>query len=386
MSGAIPVLWLCGPSGVGKTTVAWEIYSRLTQSGVDAAYVDIDQLGMCHPEPASDPGRHRLQAENLGAVVAGYQAAGARCVVVSGVVDPAHGVYVDKIPQAVLTVCRLRVERAELERRLVGRQGAAELVPEALREADAMGASDFTDVCIDTTGLSADEVAGLVRDRIGDWPALDHLDPSTEVAQPHGGTAATAADGQILWLCGVTGVGKSTIGFEVYLKTLRSGLAGAYVDLDQIGFCSPAPPDDPRNHRLKARILPALWRTFRAAGAQCLTVVGPAEDQTAVERYIEALPAATVTVCRLHAGRDELTRRIRSRGQGGSWSQPGDPLNGRPAAYLLDVADQAATEAEALERSGLGDLRVGTDGQTAQEVAEAILAHVGPIVGRVARP
>jgi uncharacterized protein YhfF len=30
--------------------------------------VDIDQLGMCYPEPASDPGRHRMKARNLGAV------------------------------------------------------------------------------------------------------------------------------------------------------------------------------------------------------------------------------------------------------------------------------------------------------------------------------
>ena len=63
----IPVLWLCGPAGVGKTNF--------------------------YPDPAADPGRYRMQAGNLGAVVAAFQAAGARCVVVSGVVDPAHGVY-----------------------------------------------------------------------------------------------------------------------------------------------------------------------------------------------------------------------------------------------------------------------------------------------------
>lgn len=56
---AIPVLWLCGPVGVGKTTVGWEIYSQMIASGVEAAYLDIDQLGICYPEPASDPGRHR---------------------------------------------------------------------------------------------------------------------------------------------------------------------------------------------------------------------------------------------------------------------------------------------------------------------------------------
>ncbi len=43
------VLWLYGPAGVGKTTVGWEIFSRLTRTGVAAAFVDIDQLGMCYP-------------------------------------------------------------------------------------------------------------------------------------------------------------------------------------------------------------------------------------------------------------------------------------------------------------------------------------------------
>ncbi|HVB43053.1 MAG TPA: hypothetical protein VNF47_10165 [Streptosporangiaceae bacterium] len=94
MSGKlIPVLWLCGPAGVGKTTVGWEIYAQFAQAGVAVGYVDIDQLGNFYPDPAADPGRYRMQAGNLGAVVAAFQAAGARCVVVSGVVDPAHGVY-----------------------------------------------------------------------------------------------------------------------------------------------------------------------------------------------------------------------------------------------------------------------------------------------------
>ena len=45
----IPVLWLCGPPGAGKSTVGWAIYSQLVQSGLQTAYVDIDQLGICYP-------------------------------------------------------------------------------------------------------------------------------------------------------------------------------------------------------------------------------------------------------------------------------------------------------------------------------------------------
>ncbi|WP_416529803.1 hypothetical protein [Streptomyces coelicoflavus] len=53
MSGEpFPVLWLCGPPGVGKTTVAWELYSRLGRDGIGGAFVDVDQVGICYPEPA----------------------------------------------------------------------------------------------------------------------------------------------------------------------------------------------------------------------------------------------------------------------------------------------------------------------------------------------
>ena len=129
---------------------------------------------------------------------------------------------------------------------------------------------------------------------------------------------------------------------------------------------------------MKARNLAALWRTYRAAGAQCLTVVGPVEDEAAVATYTDALPSATVVLCRLHAGRDQLTRRILRRGRGGaSWPQPGDPLPGRPTADLLRIADRAAADADALERAAVGTVRVDTDGRTVEEAADVVAARTG---------
>jgi hypothetical protein len=110
-------------------------------------------------------------------------------------------------------------------------------------------------------------------------------------------------------MCGPTGVGKSTIGFELYLGSLRAGLMAGYVDLGQLAFIDPGASDDPGWHRLKAHNLAAIWQTYHAAR----------RDHT---------------LCRLHTGRAELTRRIMSRGAGGSWARPGDPLRGQPDAYL----------------------------------------------------
>ncbi|HYN92887.1 MAG TPA: hypothetical protein VES42_03455 [Pilimelia sp.] len=377
MSGTgTPVLWVCGPSGVGKTTVAWEIYAELARGGADVGYVDIDQLGMCFPERESDPGRYRLAAENLGAVVAGYRAAGARAVVVSGIVDPASGVHADKIPDIALTTCRLRADADELTRRLTARQGDDAMVADALAEAEALDAIDFGDLCVDTTGLPPDRVVQLVRERTAGW--ADPLGPGAagEPAEP--APPAENPDGPILWLCGPTGVGKSAAGFNLFLRyVLGRQLSGAFVDLDQIGFYPPAPAGARPDHEMRARILAAMWRTFRAAGAQALTIVGPAESDEAIAAYARALPAATVTVCRLHAGREELTRRIVLRGQGASWAQPGDPLIGRPAAHLSTVVDHAVADAAELDRTAVGAVRVDTDNRTPEEVADAIVARTG---------
>jgi hypothetical protein len=315
-----------------------------------------------------------MKARNLGAVVANYQAAGARCVVVSGVADPGRGVPAGLIPRAVVTVCRLRAGRNELRQRFLGRGDQADRLGEVLSQADAMDASDVADVCVDTSGLAAAEAARLVRERIAGWP-IPTGPVRSDKSGPHD-SRATAADGPVLVLCGATGVGKSTAGFEVYRRTLRVGSAAAYVDLGQVGFCRPVAAGDTGGHRVKARNLAAMWHTYRAAGAQCLIASGPVESEAAARVYAGALPRATITLCRLHAGADELTRRIMLRGHGGSWPQPGDPLVGQPAAYLLRVAASAIAEAEALEHAVSGALRVDTEGLTVEETADLIAARI----------
>jgi adenylylsulfate kinase-like enzyme len=376
VSDVIPVLWLCGPPGVGKTAVGWQIYSELVESGVQTGYVDIDQLGMCYPETASDPGRHRMNARNLEGVIAGYRAAGARCVVVSGVVDTHYGVHRYELRHLSLTVCRLRAGEEELTRRFVGRRGHTDGLAKMLWEAAHLDAGAFAELCVDTSGLTVADAARTVRDRLDGWPALKRPRERSPVAEPIQGHAATAGAGvepavPVLWLCGATGVGKSTVGFKVYLKVLGAGLTAAYIDLDQLGFCGPQPP----GHRVKARNLAALWRTYRDAGAQALVMVGPAEDEHTLGVYTDAVLCSTVTVCRLHAGREELTNRIMLRGQGhGSWSQPGDPLVGKPATHLLRVAEQAAHDADVLERAAIGH-RIDTDGRTIGEIADMLYAR-----------
>src|SRR5947208_1207392 len=76
----VPVLWICGPASVGKTTVSWLLYQELARSGGRVAFADSDQLCMCYPAPPSDPGRQHVKALNLGAMIPNFSSAGAQCV------------------------------------------------------------------------------------------------------------------------------------------------------------------------------------------------------------------------------------------------------------------------------------------------------------------
>jgi adenylylsulfate kinase-like enzyme len=375
----VPVLWLCGPPGVGKSTVSWQLFTDVARSGIRVAFADTDQLGMCLPAPPEDVERQRVKARSLGALIPNYQAAGARCLIVNGFVDPAAGVLSSLIPHAEVTTCRLRASTDEVVRRFIERHGRGDdldrLLAEVREEAAGLDQSSFADACVDTTGVPADEVARLVKAACRQWPGFsgDLAEPGalvSDAARP--GSIGAGAGGDVLLVCGPAGVGKSTVGFQFYLECLRAGLTAGYVDLDQIGFLRPADPGDTGRHRVKARNLAAMWRTYRGAGATHLVASGPIEDTTALQAYAGALPAATITVCRLRAGKDELTKRILARGAGGSWPQPGDPLRGQPAEALLDAAARATEQAAALDSAKLGSVVIDTDRCSPAEAAALI--------------
>lgn len=360
----IPILWLSGPPGVGKTAVAWEIYRRLQSAGADPAYVDVDQLGMCYPSRTDDPDRHALKARNVAALRANFAASGARTLIVSGVVDARRGPDVNTLGGRRIVVARLRADPDELRARLRRRRGSFGQHEAVVEEAKALDRSTFANWCIDTSGLSIDEAATRVLRDIGDWPPAGN--ERSDSSSNRG--AGAHAGGELLWLSGTTGVGKSTVGFRAYLDVLRSGAHAAYVDVDQIGFCSTAPSD----HSLQARNLAALWSNFHDTGARLAVVVGRVFTRSEALLYEQALPSTRLSWCQLQVGDAELTRRILSRSEGGSWSQPGDPLRDRPQDELLAVADRAIAAGHILDQHNVG-LRIDVDRLDVEDAAVTLL-------------
>jgi hypothetical protein len=359
----LPVLWLCGPSGVGKSTVAWDLFDGLPNAG----HVDIDQLGMCYPEIPSDPGRTVLEARILGRAVANFRAAGASCLIVSGYIDSLRGIHTEYLTQAALTVLRMRCDQPELRRRLEVRARRGEDRERALREADVLDHSGLPYPTVDTTGRTAAEVLAIVRRRWADCPAR----PAGSWPDP------ALTPGQVLWICGPTAVGKSTVGWEVAEWSRRAGHMPGFVDLQQIGFRHPRSGADPGNHQLKAANLAAVWANFHAHGARRLVVVGSVEHASQVRLYAEALPAAKITLCRLHASPETLLERIRQRGRGDGPPIADDALRGQAEAVLDAAHVTAVAQADALERANIGDLRLDTDRRSVASLTDLIVTRIG---------
>jgi hypothetical protein len=349
------------------------LYSELAAAEAHVAFADSDQLCMCFPAPPGDLGRQHVKTLNFGSMIPNFRAAGARCVIVNGVLDSA-GLETKMLPDAVVTICRLRADADVVERRYIAKHGQRGVMDEQLQEVRdeirLMDDSDFADACVDTTDVPASEVPDLIRAACEDWPGF-----TGKLAEPTGQLPVQrgpVTGGRVVLITGPTGVGKSTVGMRFYMKRLNAGFTAGYVDLSQIGFLHPAVTDDPDNQHLKARNLAAIWRNYQAAGATHLVASGSIASQADSALYIESLEGTDVTFIRLRAGSDELRLRIMSRGAGGSWAETGDRLRGQSAEFLADVADQAIQAAGALDRSDADGVAIDTSGLSPDESADVI--------------
>ena len=122
------ILFLGGASGVGKTSVSFEISAALRRAKVAHALIDGDNLDASYPGP-SDSGRPWLSVTNLESLWSAYREVGQRRLVY---VNTVSVLEVDELTRAVdphadVTAVLLEAHASALANRLGARERGSEL-------------------------------------------------------------------------------------------------------------------------------------------------------------------------------------------------------------------------------------------------------------------
>lgn len=152
------VLLLAGRSGVGKSTVGWEVSEVLQRAHVEHAILEGDFMGQVHPAPAGDPHRSMITERNLAAVWSNFHALGYRRLIYTNTVSilvrdmfrRAMGEDVKIIP-VLLTATDVTVRH-----RLTQRETGSQLEHHLERSASAAAQLDH-DAPADTTRVATDD-------------------------------------------------------------------------------------------------------------------------------------------------------------------------------------------------------------------------------------
>jgi GTPase SAR1 family protein len=158
------VLIISGPVGVGKTSVAHEMFDHLSERDIAHAVIDLDALGISWPFGEGDPYNERMAMRNLAAIWANFAASGVDRAVIARVVEEEADLaaYEQAIPGAEIQVCRLTaavdVLRERVGRRELG-SSYESLVRRSAELAESLERSGPTDFTVGTDGRELTEIA-----------------------------------------------------------------------------------------------------------------------------------------------------------------------------------------------------------------------------------
>ncbi len=166
---------ISGPCGVGKTSTAAALSAMMQDRDVPHCYVDMDALTYTFPRPAYDRFADALAIENLTAIWANAQKAGARYLIVPRVAETVD--YPTRIARALgieaVHLCRLTATPEDLRTRIYGRSSGKDAewhLNRALELIEILDACGGEDIKIDTTGKTRQMVAAELSDWLGWTP------------------------------------------------------------------------------------------------------------------------------------------------------------------------------------------------------------------------
>lgn len=170
----VPLLLITGTVGVGKSSVADEVFEILKAQSKPVALINLDELGYAQPTPQDDLFNTRLRLKNLSAVWPNYRDAGVEALIIPYVVENGEGIerFRKAIPNADIFVVRLDAPQTILEERILNRPmgGNNEWhIKRASELAVTLQQSGVEDAVIDTQDKTISEVA---KEVIAKWKML----------------------------------------------------------------------------------------------------------------------------------------------------------------------------------------------------------------------
>ena len=166
-------VFINGTVGAGKSTAAEAVGQLLAVQDVPHAVVDLDALRRVWPATPEDPLNNAVELENLEAVAATYRRAGARLLILAGVLEqPSLRSRYAAAVAAPLTVVRVRTDVATIQQRLRQRHrdDAAALDWHLSRCGELhaiLERADVDDAVVDATSLDRLQVAEAVIRAVG---------------------------------------------------------------------------------------------------------------------------------------------------------------------------------------------------------------------------
>lgn len=119
----VPLLLITGTVGVGKSSVADEVFEILKAQAKPIALINVDELGYAYPYPQDDPFHTRLRLKNLAAIWPNYYEAGVKALIIPYVIESRNSLerFREAIPSADIFVVRLDAPLPVLEDRIRNR-------------------------------------------------------------------------------------------------------------------------------------------------------------------------------------------------------------------------------------------------------------------------
>ncbi|WP_407565015.1 AAA family ATPase [Streptomyces sp. 184] len=170
---------------------------------------------------------------------------------------------------------------------------------------------------------------------------------------------------EVLLIGGRSGVGKSTVGYEVSARLRAADIGHALIEGDVLDHLHPAPPGDPHRTLLTEHNLAAIWATYAALGCRRLIYTNTAAVLASESGLFARALGADLRVVRVLLTASDATAR--------------DRLAGRElgSEHAQQVRRSAFMARRLEEQAAAGTVRVATDGRGVMEIAAEVAGVAG---------